>query len=468
MRLAADQDRFFARAANLLKKYDGSPDHRSAFRDLLEAGESEGFSDQELALVEGAYALVGKTLVADQGKLLTLFQEWEEWQFVEVPPPERLAQAVFDRLPLAELGKKVWDELLLRDVPPWLPRKVLGRRLVSVRQVKSLAKAHPSAFFGSPILDAMLERDSACPDQIWDECAKVPHRHEGLLQPHEVLVRCLALDRRKSAVGRFVTILASDMDLCRRALRILSQERDTTTRVLDYLLYPPSGSKRKQIKRELEEHRVVLLEWVSVAGDTFQAKESPETEIASLVVAGAAIAALGLSPALAEVLEDGDTETVLEVSRDLVGTALGRWETGGQTSTQIAIGTDANGMYQAVQDHLSRLPRAQEGLDDSPERGARYERFKGRREVLEEILSALEEEPQESPLRDAIEVALFNCGVREVAPPGQDVPFDSAYHRASTGGVLPGDLVRVLTPGRCIGEREERLILRKADVEAVQ
>ncbi|MFC1791216.1 hypothetical protein ACFL0I_01965 [Gemmatimonadota bacterium] len=468
MRLAADQDRFFARAASLLKKYDGSPDHRSAFRALLEAGESEGFSDQELALVEGAYELVGKTLVAAQGEPLTLFQEWEEWQFEEVPPPENLARVVFDRLPLAELGEKVWDEILLRDVPPWLPRKVMGRRLVSIKQVKSLAKAQPAAFFRSPVLDAMLERGSNCPDPVWDECVRNSDRPDGLLQPHQILVRCLTLDRRKSAIARFLAILARDRDLCQRALRLLLQEEGTSIRVLDHLLFFPSGSKAKQKKREKEANRAVLLEWVSVASDILQTAGRPEAEAASLVVASAVVAVMGLSPPLAKALQDSESEKILEVSRGLLVTALRQWETGDDRLPRIAIGIDADSLYQAVHEHLSNLPSAREGPTDSPERGARYERFKGRREVLEEILAALEEEPHESPLRDAIEVALFNSGVRDVGLPGQEVLFDSAVHRVARGGTLPGDPVRVLTAGRSIGEGEDRLILRKAEVEPVQ
>jgi hypothetical protein len=102
--------------------------------------------------------------------------------------------------------------------------------------------------------------------------------------------------------------------------------------------------------------------------------------------------------------------------------------------------------------------------DDSPDRGSRFQRYQGRREVIEQVLNALDSSADHDRIRDTLEAALFNLGVRSLEKADATVAFNFREHESDTPGTMDGDPVTVLSPGRVLGDADTRILLMRAKV----
>jgi hypothetical protein len=85
--------------------------------------------------------------------------------------------------------------------------------------------------------------------------------------------------------------------------------------------------------------------------------------------------------------------------------------------------------------------------------------------VIESLIPLLEEGIAEGRVRDVLEAALFNAGLKTYGVPGDLVDFDFRLHRSDSPQVVPGDRVRVIRTGRRLGDHEDAIVLSKALVE---
>jgi hypothetical protein len=67
-----------------------------------------------------------------------------------------------------------------------------------------------------------------------------------------------------------------------------------------------------------------------------------------------------------------------------------------------------------------------------------------------------------------LEVALFNSGVRDLGANGEVVEFNPRLHQPLAAGLLPGIPVRVVQPGRTLGEEVGGLVIAKALVDLLE
>jgi hypothetical protein len=380
--------------------------------------------------------------------------------------PALVLEALLSRLPKIPRGEIDWAQLVLGDTEKRLLTLVIERRLVSVPELRRLAKARPSEFYRSAALDVLLERGTVCPRPVWEELTKGEPRPADLLGPYEAVVRSFAIDRKADATKWLIGFLADSPAVRSPVLTTLLENRDAAFRLSMHLVveYSTLGGVTRR-KPEAATAADVLQTWVSVCESSLE-DDGTSAPTASVVLGLLRLCAIADPSSLpAKTLAALPTASGTVTERAIL-VALQRAESETVSSTRgFAFVVRGVELYRAVQEYLRRLPVAAGGGRESPERALRFERHMARKEVIQGLISVLQEVADKGALRDAIEVVLFNTGVREYGDRGQEVAFDVHWHEPETGGVLPGDPVVVTRVGRRLGGEEDGIVLIKAMVK---
>lgn len=379
--------------------------------------------------------------------------------------PSQVLEALLSRFPKSPKGRVDWSPFVLGSNDKRLISLLVTRRLIGAPDLRRIATARPSEFYRSAALDVLIDRKMPCPRPVWEGFSRGEGRPTSLLKPGDALVRSFAVDRKADATKWLLRFLAESLTARVPVLTSLLENADAAFRLSRYLAIEFSalgGVKRRPVQDKTAD---VLVDWLAVCWSTLEEGGS---------AAGVASVVLGLLRLAAVADKDGilaRTLTAVPASSQSIEHAilavLQQAESDSASSVRnLALVVRGDEMYRAVQEYLRRLPVGAAGMN-SPERALRLERYLGRKEVIQGLLSALHDVGEEGPLRDAMEVALFNVGVRPYGDSGEETRFDPDAHETKTSGVLPGDRVIVTQSGRRLGGQEDGIVLVRAQVRPV-
>ncbi|MBA4157052.1 MAG: hypothetical protein H0X65_06205 [Gemmatimonadetes bacterium] len=456
------------RLCNLIKKYSSSSSPGATFVNeyraiVSRASEQGSISSEDANLLLKARSLVelwSGTPAPD------LKAAWEQWLSLYETGKDRLPASVLEcflrRLPRGETKGIDWAAFLLGCSEKWVIEGVL--RLLKPADVNRIAKAKPTEFYRSTLFDVVLERPAyKCPPPLWKEMGRGHARPADLRPAEEVVVRCYTANRKEGDKHLLAT-LAQTPDLRKPVLAELLEDHDAASRFCRFLVFdaPAPGSRGR--KGKAHPVKDVLRDWMEVCENAL-GREDPTRRTAALVFALIRLSPLAARNGKSGRQEAPDTALAARTSERKILQALRSAEQQGASSGgDDALVVHGDELFRAVQEYLRGLPAGSRSGQDSPQRALRYERYMGRKEVVLQLLAALEECPGDSQLHDELEVVLFNSGVRMLGSEGEETEFDVHAHQPEASGILPGDRVRITRPGRALGEGEEQVVLVKAGV----
>jgi hypothetical protein len=189
-------------------------------------------------------------------------------------------------------------------------------------------------------------------------------------------------------------------------------------------------------------------------------------ELASAQVAlvrASAFAGIVTGPAREDVLNASGNSGV-----ELMMRILRNAESSGPAAVRgVSLSARGDELFSAVQRYLGQLESTQD-LDAATDWQSKAERYRGRKEVIEELLNVLQNRSERTDIRAAVEIALFNVGVRHIGEAGDEVSFDPNRHQPIGSGIVPGEPAAIVEPGRCIGDQADAVVLVKARVQALR
>jgi len=472
------RDHGAARIAALIRRYKpstGAATFRNEFRaGILAAVTSNTIGQKEADLLLKARSYLEEWTSDSPPAPPDVWRQWADlYREGKDRLPGSILEALLARFPKSAKEAGEWASLVFGDAEKKLLRLLLTRGLVRKAELIRMAKERPLEFYRSAALDLLLENRTAGPRTVWDSLANGEGRPTGLMTGHEALVTSFDFDGGRDAEQWLLQfVMSAPAEIRKAVLRSLLERAGTSARFANHLipLHPTRGKSRsnRRSKERPEELSTVLVHWVDICGEALERGDSAAA--AASVVLGLIQLGVTANPtmlpsnALARV--SAATDRITEQALVL---ALRSAETAGPDFPRpLALIVRSDELYRAVQEYLRRLPVGVKDDLESPERALRFERYNGRREVVQGLLSALDEVPNNGPMRDAIEAVLFNAGVRPFGVPGEQVAFDTHTHQPEASGLLGGDPAVVTRPGRRLGNEDDGIVIVKARVKPIQ
>jgi hypothetical protein len=459
------------RLCNLIKKYKPSSDtasFRNEYRDVVAQVSAENRTKKgDAGLLLEAREFLEAWASSPPPDPSAAYQQWRRlYEAGSTSLPGSVLECFLRRFPQTPPGALDWEPFLLSCLDGSLVEVLLDRRLVSEEDMNRLAQSKPVEFYQSVALDVMVERRALRnPRPLWDECVRGTTRHSGLLLREEVLVHLYIIcpgEVENEMLLSFLLNSPSDRD---KALQLLLDHREGAARFCRYLTFatPVLGMRSRDWVASMIQN--LLVTWVAQCEVEMKKRSGSRTQTAALILG---IIRVSVLVKAGQGIEQTSMNLGEEIGRTLTTVTshvLRQMEENRSSSDAetvlVVLGKEVHG---AVQEYLRKLPTGANTGQESPERAFRFERFKGSKEVIDQVLLAMEEPLEDKGLRDALEVALFNCGVRPLGTVGERVSFDPHVHEAETAGVVPDEPAIVTHPGRYLGDRKDGLVLAKAKI----
>jgi hypothetical protein len=278
----------------------------------------------------------------------------------------------------------------------------------------------------------------------------------------DALLRAYELDRAADA-GSWLAqqIMTGSIE---GLLPALFRRHDLAFRFTRDLVGAESPMKGSAAKRDIANRVGVLTNLIRLTGGTGLASSVPD--VAPMV--------LGLVRHAAAAVPDGPAANALRPMAGHVGATTEELIRASLISSELPAGLAGPNVLVTVGSHelgraarafIEGLPVGVEGEFDSAERAQRYHRYQGRRDVIRLVVTASDDIKSGADPGQALEVALFNAGVRDLGANGEVVEFNPRLHQPLAAGLVPGILVRVVQPGRALGEEVSELVIAKAVVD---
>lgn len=450
--------------SNHIRQYRASkgPEYRNKYGAIIsDAVQAKRITAEESTLLKQVVPVLEAWIGDSPPEPSEALAQWEQIYRAEgARLPDSVLEALLRRFPKAEQGTLNWDAYLLDGAVRWVVDALLDRHLIRSEDFVRLAKAEPDHLYRSAALDVLLERGTALPRPLWDVLAKAAPRPAGMMPLDEVLLHAHANDRSEDADKRMLAILEAHPEHRASFLSGLLSNQDAALRFVRMLLSGPSSAK----KRDAETKSQLLGAWVLLCNDALAAGGAT-APTAALIIGQARLAAQAEPKGIQRATLEQATAAAGDGVRLAALRALQRAEHGtAGADSEFVFVLRAEDLYSVLQEYLRTLPVGTSTGQESPERALRYERHVGSKMVLDQVIAALDDVPGETELHDAVEVALFNSGVRPLGRVGERVSFDVHAHRATEAGVFPGDAVVIVEQGRVLGEADNRMVLVKAKV----
>jgi len=456
------------RLCNLIKKYKPSADaasFRNQYREAVSEASTKGRVDAGVLLEAREY--LEAWVSPSPPESTTAYRQWQKvYEARKSHIPVSILEAFLRRVPATPANTVDWESFMLSCPNASLIDVILDRRLVREQDLNMMVEARPVEFYESVALDVVLQRSSLrnlCP--LWDECITGRPRPRGLMSREKVLVHCYSLLPGEEGNESMVSCLVNRSSDREKVLEFILDDHTAAVRLCRHLVFGPL-SDAPNIDGKPKPIEDVLLAWVSRCEAELESGDESRAATAALVLAMIRLSTLihtsearvkskqdRLAQAVGRATERATLRVLQKVEADL--------ESGAANTPLSVLG---NELHRAVQEYVRRLRVGTRQWEDSPERALRYERHLGSKRVIQQVLAALDEHLDENCLRDALEVALFNSGVRALGSVNERVSFNTQVHQAEVPGILPGDPVIVTRSGRCLGDDEDRLVLVKTRV----
>ena len=447
---------------SLIRKFDSSVDpgsFRNQYRDAVALG-ADRLTDEARELLWQLLDALEQWTSPQPPEPTTAFTQWSQLsEAADQKLPRSILYSVLKKFPKAGLVDFSSVVFTCRDVR--VIELLLARSVIRAQDLNRLAKQNPSEFYVSAGLDALLARRALkAQAAMWEQCNAGTSRPTELLPTQAVAVRLYAANPKPASNELMLDFLRGNPAEHEATLELLLEHRPSALRLCRYVL-------EVAFRKKLTPERLVDLTALmssSVASCEKQIARGRNAITASLIVAmirldevaaeaDRASPARGVWAAAAQSTERQFLQMMRDEQRD---------------STRLNPAFVVNGaeVQQAFAKYLRALPQVT-SHDAPTDLSAQHQRHLGSKVIAEEILRALDEVSDAGPLRDAIEVALFNSGVQPLGEVGKTISFDPKLHQPQTPGIITGDQVVVSFVGRVFGTDSNRVILRKARVRAV-
>ena len=459
---------------NLIKKYKPASNDaafRNEYRDVLSLEEArKKLGSAGIDLLIQARDLIEAWASPNPTDPVVAFEQWQKlydagWKAIPAP----VLESFLRKLPPATHGVVDWEPFIFSCTDARLIDVLLERRLVREQDLIIMAERKPDTFYRSAALDVMMERKTfRIPRTLWDQCVQRNPRPFGLMTREETLIHCYARTPGEVENERMCQYLLDTPTDREKVFRKLLEHREAALRLCCHLTFGVLNAEMLGRTAALTNVDVLLVIWIVQSQVELEKGDVRTAETAAIIVATARLFSL-VRDASASVDKPKELrEESARVEQKAVLKALKKLEKGRSSSAAetvwVLLGKE---LLQVIQDYLKQLHIGTDTGQESPERALRLERYMGSKQVIELVLSAMAESNDEGELRDSLEVALFNCGVRPLGNIGDEVPFDVHSHEAEVPGVLPDDPVIVTCPGRLLGENNEGYVILKAKIRPI-
>lgn len=377
-------------------------------------------------------------------------REWTKFYDAAGSMPVSLLIAIAKKLPQAKSGTVDWQPFFFSCRHKALLTTLFDRRMVAKGHLQAWVSDKLRDAYPLPVLDLAIDNDAVGDYRgLWSGSLKWGNRPAGLQCQEEILAACYA----REPVGSL------DKDL---SSYLVDNPKSRGPFYKAVLRHPMLYLRLAELLASMSGDGSLVDEFVKACGDELR-NASSATSRAAL-----ALASMRLFVAARAEAQDKSapaSAVVAAASKHAASEALRHVEedTSSKHGANFSL-LSAIDLHDIVHGHLKSLSTATADSSGPAERSSQYERHLGKKEVLDKVLGAMNESTNDESLRDGLEVSLFNLGVRPLGKPGQATEFDSRLHEAEKSGIVPGDKVEIVEPGRQLGKDADMLVLSKAIV----
>ncbi|MCA0375677.1 MAG: hypothetical protein LCH84_08410 [Gemmatimonadetes bacterium] len=374
--------------------------------------------------------------------------------------PSSLVDSVLYRFPRHARSSITWSVHLAADIGSDALEAMLEQKVLKPGDLVGYAKQHPQEFLDSAALDVLLEHGTAVPRNVWDAFLGQVEQGPELASLASALARSFAVDNGGDAGSWLIGVLTDHEALRRPVVKLVLANPVSTERVARALTTAAVNAVAARKGGPSGDASPILDTLLAAIEDQLDANGQLETHhIWALGTLGLATYSQSASFTREH---QGRLDSLLGRVAGIQIPSVLRALDGGSVGTAPLVVVPAPRLVTVIRDYLEDLPIG--GGAEPMDRGTRYQRFLGQKDVLQEILQTLAATGPDGDLRQAIDISLFNLGVRPLAEVSSTTQFDPSRHESRSSGVVPGDPVRVMSAGAQLGEAESGIILVKAGV----
>jgi hypothetical protein len=449
----------------LLKGYHGSGDttfaigYRLAVSDGVRSGE---LTDEQVAALDQARATVEGWYQRQHDPAANPIEEWLALvEAVSDKLPHTLLNTLLSRIPQNRRHAIDWARLVFERSRSLL-RVFVEQKVLRPADLTALAKADAVRFYGSVGLDVLLETNTCPPRTLWAALAGNLDRSAGMLSGPEAIADAYALDSAADSSLWLTGILASLSAFRSAVLLQILRDAAALEKLARYLSAAQAGPRRKTTVKAANEAALVLGDLVPLCAQAVESGKNTARGAAwaiGIIAVGAHSPTSPFPPALTSIADDGAGR----VTRARLLPQLQCADEGRTATKELIVATDAQ-IHHTIQTYLQLLPMGASAAAEPAERGAQHQRYLGRKEVIQELLSLLSETETSDIPRAALDAALFNVGLRPLGVSGESATFNPHRHESSSPGIIRGDTTTIARPGWQVGDGEQAVVLEKAHV----
>lgn len=465
------QESWAATVAKMLDKADAESlkdlTYRENYRDAVEYGRKQGgLTDSAAGVITGLPGDITRWSAEGTQSPDTVLSEWlDRYLHGELEWPSEILDALAKRLP-DWVGREVdWAPHILAIRRRAAIDALYHRGFIRKADLVEVAKEHPARFYASPALDVLVGTRTRVPQEVWAALLEGTARPTDLMSGPDALVAALDGDSASTTYRWLAESFVYSGDDVREALtRAVLTDASVVSRLVLTVVLDRLAARSEEKRATLDDVTGVALIALVTAATTAAAEAGPSDRHWHLLTL---LTGLGswCEEALADPVRDALNALNEEHGAERVLASLREREDSSSNSSSDAILVQASSLYETVQRYLEGLPGGG-GEAVGPERATRNAEIKGRLAVVRELIDSLDDLGA-SPEAEAIEIALYNVGVREFGALGETLEFDPARHRCDLS-VVPGDDVVIRRSGRRLGDDPDlAIIIERAVVEQV-
>ena len=439
---------------------------------------------QDAASFRSDYQKVLNDAPSEQAELLApvpeLLEKWcstspphpaeaqRQWQVFYESGKDRLPSVILEallrRFPKGKPGEQHWDRFLLECRKAPLVEALWSAHVVGGQDLNRLARSKPSEFYQSAALDVLVKR-GALRDAVTvlTESSAAADRAPGLLRRDQFVAEWYLSARGPKSDEQLSSILLASPQIADSVLALLLDQRPRACQFCQYLMSERRKREKKTSVSRRDRIDLLLVQWLGQCDTELEKPTSPRHMTASLLI-GVMLLALMIEPDQARTAEDSNLMMAIRnLAKKVSLLALRAHEEHQPKSAVVAI--QSHDLYHTVQEYLANLQAGTSKGDETPERATRYQRYLGRKEAIEQVLQALHSSSADGGIRDTLEAALYNLGVRSLGTIGATASFNFREHESDTPGTTDGESVVIISAGRILGDANDRIVLVRAKVQ---
>ncbi len=379
-----------------------------------------------------------------------------------------LLLVIAKKLPAIKPGTVDWQPFVFQCRKKPVLFALHDRRFIAKADLQSWITKRLDEAYKLPVLDLAVEIDAVADyQQLWTAILTMGERPVGLISREQILFRCFLRVPSDWGNSAMLEYLLRNKAGRREIISTALHSPDQAIRLAECLALFFAGNRPPSKKAGDEEES--FNEVVTAYAAMCESRLATANEDSSGAAVG--LSALRLHVAAFEGHGQQNSRASAELKRasvEVATAALRRTEEDPSSPSGVVFALIRGvELYDITHSFLRSLPTRPTGAGATAGRSADYERYLGKKEVIERVLHALENAERGKSLVDSLEVAMFNLGVRPLGVVGEKASFQSRMHEGVEAELLPGEEVEIVKPGRRLGEDSDMVVLVRAVVRAV-